>query len=77
MFVAIGSASHGIGDLYLVLLGCTSFVFFHPILSVTFDEVHACKLIFSTLDNQPEVTKAIKTVLKDDYNYDSTVRKYV
>ena len=25
-------------------------------------------------DNQPEVTEAIKPILKDDYNYDSTVR---
>ena len=28
----------------------------------------------SATDNQPYVTEAIKTVLKDDYNYDSTVR---
>lgn len=26
-----------------------------------------------TPDNGPEITKAIKSVLKDDYNYDSTV----
>jgi len=26
-----------------------------------------------TIYNQPEVTEAIKTVLGDDYNYDSTV----
>lgn len=27
-----------------------------------------------SVDNQPYVTEAIKKVLKDDYNYDSTVR---
>lgn len=31
--------------------------------------------LFFAPDNLPEVTEAIKTVLKDDYNYDSTVRK--
>ena len=30
--------------------------------------------IFCAIDNGPEITKAIKGVLKDDYNYDSTVR---
>ena len=25
------------------------------------------------LDNQPQITAAIRQVLKDDYNYDSTV----
>lgn len=29
---------------------------------------------FCATDNGPEITKAIKGVLKDDYNYDSTVR---
>jgi hypothetical protein len=28
---------------------------------------------FYSVDNGPEITKAIKGVLKDDYNYDSTV----
>jgi hypothetical protein len=29
---------------------------------------------FCVTDNGPKITKAIKGVLKDDYNYDSTVR---
>jgi hypothetical protein len=29
--------------------------------------------MFAFLDNQPQVTEAIKKVLKEDYNYDSTV----
>ena len=31
-------------------------------------------ILFFSLDNQPKVTEAIRKVLKDDYNYDSTVR---
>jgi len=31
---------------------------------------------FSATDNQPYVTEAIKKVLKDDHNYDSTVCAY-
>jgi len=27
-------------------------------------------------DNQPQATEAIKKVLKEDYNYDSTVRDF-
>lgn len=30
--------------------------------------------LFLLVDNGPEITEAIKSVLKDDYNYDSTVR---
>ena len=30
--------------------------------------------LFFAPDNQPKVTEAIRTVLKDDYNYDSTVK---
>ena len=33
-------------------------------------------LLFAS-DNQPKVTEAIKTILKDDYNYDSTVRIFL
>ena len=29
--------------------------------------------VFLSVDNVPEITKAIKSVLKDDYNYNSTV----
>ena len=38
--------------------------------------LHIISLLFSP-DNQPKVTEAIKTVLKDDYNYDSTVRLFL
>ena len=31
-------------------------------------------ILFFAPDNQPKVTEAIRKVLKDDYNYDSTVR---
>ncbi len=31
------------------------------------------KVYWSLQDNQPQVTEAIKRVLKEDYNYDSTV----
>lgn len=34
------------------------------------------KILFG-VDNQPEVTEILKRLLKDDYNYDSTVRNLV
>jgi hypothetical protein len=39
----------------------------------------AYKLLFFAPVNQPKVTEAIRTVriLKDDYNYDSTVRIFL
>jgi hypothetical protein len=33
--------------------------------------------LFFPPDNQPKITEAIKMVLKDDYNYDSTVRLFL
>lgn len=40
---------------------------------------HNCVLnqAFLSVDNGPEITKAIKSVLKDDYNYDSTVSRLI
>ena len=58
---------------FSLVLDCTPFVFFYPILWVGFSVLAFINLFFAP-DNQPKVTEAIKTVLKDDYNYDSTVR---
>ena len=33
--------------------------------------------LFFAPDNQPKVTEAIRTVLKNDYNYDSTVTTFI
>lgn len=52
----------------------------HLFSSIPFCQWGSMSLIISLLfapDNQPKVTEAIKTVLKDDYNYDSTVRIFL
>ena len=51
------------------------FLLFHFV-SESSTALHIISLFFSP-DNQPKVTEAIKTVLKDDYNYDSTVRLFL
>ncbi|KAF8638483.1 hypothetical protein AX17_002172 [Amanita inopinata Kibby_2008] len=54
------------------LLGWVGRFFLH---NVSHD--HIAHHLFSTIPwyNQPQVTEAIKRVLKEDYNYDSTVRR--
>jgi hypothetical protein len=55
-------------------LGSAPFVLFHPVLYILVNFLEpASKSILRFSDNQPMVTEAIKKVLKDDYNYDSTV----
>ncbi|KAG6821135.1 hypothetical protein H0H93_006474 [Arthromyces matolae] len=52
------------------LLGWCGRFFFH---NISHDHVAHHFFIKAPFYNGPQITKAIKTVLKDDYNYDSTV----
>jgi hypothetical protein len=55
--------------------GRTPLVLLHSILWVKPYRIHQIvdPIYITFSDNQPAVTEAIKMVLKDDYNYDSTV----
>ena len=71
------SLSNDISDTHFYIIFLTyRFLFESAFLWVYSPNVHRliCGLtFFLSVDNGPEITKVIKSVLKDDYNYDSTV----
>lgn len=58
---------------YMLSTGFPSLVLIYSLLYVNRLILVSVVLTRSALDNQPQVTEVLKTVLKDDYNYDTTV----